>query len=331
MNYRFQLQPYKTPASRLTCPSCGAKREFAPYIDTTTGEILAAHVGRCNRELNCGYHYKPEQFFSEVGRSFTPHQPKHLPEPPKVEPSFVSGSLVEQSMKNWKCNNLFQWMANLFGEKPVFDLSLEYFVGTAKHWPGATVFWQTDRIGNFRGGKIMLYDPETGKRTRNPDHVTWVHRVAKLNDYNLVQCFFGEHLITEYPDKTIAVVESEKTALICSLHYPEYVWIATGGKNGCRWHLKDVSNVLAGRRVIFFPDSDAFDVWSAKVSELMKTVDADLRISDFIDSKLSESEKSNGLDLADMLLSNWCKVGQFGANCTTLHQPAPVGQGAGGI
>ena len=48
----------------------------------------------------------------------------------------------------------------------------------------------------------MLYNSETGKRIKEPyNHVTWVHSVLHKDDYNLKQCFFGEHLLSE--DKTV--------------------------------------------------------------------------------------------------------------------------------
>ncbi|MEL6152563.1 MAG: PG0870-related protein [Bacteroidota bacterium] len=52
--YRYTLAPYQGPASRYTCPRCQRRRQFVRYIDTQQGTHLAEHVGRCNREINCG-------------------------------------------------------------------------------------------------------------------------------------------------------------------------------------------------------------------------------------------------------------------------------------
>ena len=46
-------------------------------------------------------------------------------------------------------------------------------------------------------------------------------------EWELSQCLFGEHLLSLYPDRTVALVESEKTAVICAGFIPEYVWLAT--------------------------------------------------------------------------------------------------------
>jgi rubredoxin len=59
------LEKYKGLGSRHTCPACGAKKVFVRYVDTETGRYLADHVGRCNRESNCGYHFKPKDYFAE--------------------------------------------------------------------------------------------------------------------------------------------------------------------------------------------------------------------------------------------------------------------------
>jgi hypothetical protein len=42
------------------------------------------------------------------------------------------------------------------------ELIAQFYIGTSKHWPGATIFWQIDHQGRIRTGKIMLYDPRGG-------------------------------------------------------------------------------------------------------------------------------------------------------------------------
>ena len=96
-------------------------------------------------------------------------------------------------------------------------LMSEYRVGTSKHWPGSCVFWQIDINGRVRTGKVMLYDAESGKRVKEPySHLTWAHSLLKLPDFNLRQCFFGEHLLPMNRGKPVALVESEKTAMVAS-------------------------------------------------------------------------------------------------------------------
>ena len=71
---------------------------------------------------------------------------------------------------------LARWTCGECDKEAIDLLSVEYHVGTSKHWTGATVFWQVDNQGKVRTGKVMLYNPETGKRVKEPySHVSWVH------------------------------------------------------------------------------------------------------------------------------------------------------------
>ncbi len=63
--YRYILEPYKGIATRHTCPACEQKRCFSRYIDSENKISFPSHVGRCDREEKCGYHFTPKQYFKE--------------------------------------------------------------------------------------------------------------------------------------------------------------------------------------------------------------------------------------------------------------------------
>jgi hypothetical protein len=55
--------------------------------------------------------------------------------------------------------------------------------------------------------------------------------IKAFKEPEFYQCLFGLHRITEdYQKKTIAIVESEKTAIVMSILLPHYIWLATGVK-----------------------------------------------------------------------------------------------------
>ncbi len=146
----------------------------------------------------------------------------------------------------------------------------------------------------------MLYDTESGKRIKQPfNHVTWVHSLLRLNDFNLQQCLFGEHLLSERPNDPVALVESEKSAIIASWYLPQYVWLATGGKHGC--FNETALRCLCGRQVTLFPDLGATVHWRGKM-ELMKRLGIDVSLFDFMELNASVDEQTEGLDIADYLL-----------------------------
>jgi len=44
--------------------------------------------------------------------------------------------------------------------------------------------------------------------------IDWAHKALKLGNLSLNQCLFGEHLLNEYRNKPVAIIKSEKTAII---------------------------------------------------------------------------------------------------------------------
>ena len=262
--HRFILEPYKGMSTRHTCPNCHRQRCFSKYIDTEKQIQFPKYVGRCDHEQKCGYHFTPRDYFEQnpsekdklAENSFRNYAP--IKEIQPIATSYIDLDIVNQSLRGYPTNKLFQFLSAQFGETETLKLMKKYKVGTSKYWDGATVFWQTDNQNKVRTGKIMLYNSETGKRIKEPyNHVTWVHSVLHKGDYNLKQCFFGEHLLSEDKSRPVALVESEKTALVASYYLPQFLWIASGGKNGC-FNANSLS-VLAGRTVVLFPDLGATD------------------------------------------------------------------------
>lgn len=99
-------------------------------------------------------------------------------------------------------------------------------------------------------------DTVTGHRIKEPfNQVNWVHSVRKMPN------FHGEHLLSgtsaAMSAKPVALVESEKTALIAALFIPDFVWLATGGMHGC--FNSEAMQVLKEHKVILFPDLKAID------------------------------------------------------------------------
>lgn len=115
-----------------------------------------------------------------------------------------------------------------------------------------------------------------------------------MEPYYLQQCLFGEHLIAVDQVRPVAVVESEKTAIVAAGFMPEYIWTATAGKNNLN---REKLKPLQGRRVVLFPDLMAFGKWG----EIVKGI-PDVTVSDILERRASDADKAAGLDLADFLL-----------------------------
>ena len=201
-------------------------------------------------------------------------------------------------MKGYETNNFIQYLIKLFGVEITTEIVNSYLIATSKYWNGATVFWQIDTQGKVRTGKIMLYSPVTGKRIKEPfNYITWVHKALKQPEFELKQCLFGEHLINQFLFKPVAIVESEKTAIIASVYLPQFVWVAVGSLSNLN---AEKCSVLRGRTVVLYPDLNGFEKWNEKAKALSDL--ASFKVSDLLERKATEAERKQGLDVADYLI-----------------------------
>ena len=304
-NYRYILEKYAGSKTRFKCPECQNKSNtFVRYIDSETGEYIDESVGKCNRENKCGYHIKPQQFFAKNGKPFVPYGGYHGLTSIKrilnpLKPTYIPPWIYQESLLHAK-NNFLAYLKSLIGDDATLKLREAYRIGSSEHWEAATVFWQIDTKGLIRTGKIMLYDRITGKRIKEPyNHITWAHTAYKLPDFNLNQCLFGEHLLVGN-DKPIGIVESEKTAIICSHYLTDKIWLATGGMSNFK---AERFQILEKREVTFFPDLGAYDTWEKKIMNGLSFIKK-RSIDITIENCATEQERADGLDLADFLIIN---------------------------
>lgn len=299
MQYHFHLERYKTPSSRYTCPQCGHGREFTRYVDDE-GNHIDPTCGRCNREVNCGYHLTPSEFFTihpehpmntyrrERVRSTPSAARVANPTPSHPTPtSYIDWSLVERF---GGYNNAFvEFLCGLFDLPTIKRVCDRYAVGS---YGRDAVFWQIDITGRVRSGKVMAYNPDTGHRNK-AQHPRWMHNLERIEGYNLKQCLFGEHLLRLHPSLPVGLVESEKTAVIMAAVLPQFLWLATGGKGNFS---RDRLRVLQGREVVIFPDIDGHQKWSeqAKSLDFCKSV----KVSSILEDATPQ-EREAKIDIAD--------------------------------
>lgn len=307
MDYRFKLEKYSGKKSRFRCPKCQKQNQFTRYIDLETNEYLNEYVGVCNRVDKCGYHYTPSDFFKDnpENNKKTTFQPTiSKTQKPPAPISLINQKAYEKSLIGYTDNNFFLFLKELFGQDIALSLITKYKIGTSKLWNGgSTIFWQIDSMNRVRTGKIMKYDRLTGKRIKEPfPHINWVHSLINKPEYNLKQCLFGEHLLKKYSNKPIAIVESEKTAVIASAYFPHFTWLASGSLQNLK---PELLKPIRSKEIILFPDTSkngtAFNKWNKVASELKQKF-IHCTVSSFLEKNASEDEKLSGYDLADYLI-----------------------------
>jgi hypothetical protein len=272
---------------------------------------VANHVGICNRASKCGYHYSPKHFFRDNpqingNNSNGTHQKlvnhnntytnKTVKDPSNMKPSYIDKKIFNNSLSNYNQNNFIKYLDTIFDKQTVDHLINIYKIGTSSHFNGGTtIFWQIDINNNIRTGKLIKYNPSSGKRIKKPYVATnWIHSLHCMKDFNLKQCLFGEHLLKEDLSAPVAIVESEKTAIIALAKMPEYLWLATGSLNEFK---ASKLEVLRNRRVVAFPDLGAYGYWLKKAA----VIDFPIEVSDYLEKNAIESQRNEGMDIADFL------------------------------
>lgn len=326
IEHRFSLDK---SSKKYGCPGC-EKRTFTRYVDTITGEVLNTNVGRCDREESCAYHYTPREYFAD--NLYQPAQMPGNPKPYRTQPKPKAGRLpqvmAQATLDRYDSNQLIRWLATLPGwnVQRAEQTARLYRVGTGRDktpvegWP---IFWQIDQLDQVRSGKLIRYDPDTGKREKGEGiNINWIHSMLQranqlptdISQWSLDQCLFGLHLVNTDKTKPIAIVEGEKTALICSQYLPGMIWLSTGQKNGLN---RDKLRPIAGRKIVLFPDKGkAFDAWNHKAGEFKN--EFNIHVSTLLEREVPNQHE--GYDLADYLI-------RYDINTFTVSAPDPYPYG----
>ena len=272
----FSVNPNK---NCYKCFSCGAGGDAVKFLMEYKGSRLS--YPDALRYLAKKYSIPiPDDDDDERWKHIKPAKPREIVEVHK-ELLVMPRSMVLMTAKNQQPNIFIDWFRHLpWANDPtnnqlsrVKETLWLYCVGG---WTdGRVCFWQIDEQGRPHGGKLMRYGND-GKRdkTENPG---WMHNQKGIreqldlerNEYRAT--LFGLHLLNRYPQATINIVESEKTALICANAYghPERsLWMACGGLKFLK--LESLQPLIdQGRRVWLWPDKDGVEDWKQKCEHLL--------------------------------------------------------------
>lgn len=242
-------------------------------------------------------HYNLIDFWSSD--TCTTPLPSPQPKPKAIpQPIYIDNSLIIKGLNHYDKNNLVAFMRTLLNDEWVQYLITEFRIGTSKAYEGANIFWYLDERSNATYGKIMLYDSITGKRNKNylPKSV---HDLMKLEKPS--HSLFGLHRAqTESKSKVIAIVESEKTAILMTALMPQMVWVATGGMSQLNF---DKYDCLLDRFILLYPDGNAFDLWSEKAKEA-NSEGFNVQVDDY----LKRQGYNDNTDISDIAINNqWFK------------------------
>lgn len=328
-NFKYTLEPYTSARAYHTCPRCG-QLKFTNYINVDTGEYLADDVGRCERINSCGYHRKPNDYFSTIKTNNKMDQLTEIPVKPVtavINPKYLNRYPTIREVGPSLCA-LAIFLAKYFGLQKTLEILELYNVRVSKRYKtngkyGAAFIYEAID-GTIRQLKEMGYNSDTGRRLKDGQPAQQIVKGGQYVDkpegdkifmagkyldpsVELIPkwCFFGEHLLMPSLNKIVYIVESEKSAIICNACHPDYIWLATGGQHGCKWTSYDVFKVLEGRQIVLFPDLNSEEDWNAKACILSE---AGLNVSIYNLSEqffVTDIDRAKSLDIADFMLQVW--------------------------
>jgi hypothetical protein len=277
MKFRFENNKPKG-----TCISCGSEGRYRFFEDSETGQRLPAEYGRCDRINACGY-------FKAPPINYTTSSDTNVT---------VDLAVVRKSLTHYRRNAFFEFLCTTFNEPIAYAQVLLYEVGSANE--NRTVFWYKDEWGYYRNAKVYSYLSD-GKRDKS---YIPRYQFTKKQGYSIP--IYGSHIIPMAQGtgiRKIAVVESEKTAVIASAVYKDAIWLASGGSHmltdeRCK-RLAKLSKMLHNAPVHLFADADeagrkGFQAAQKRLISLMTPVlyhDA-------------YPNRNDGWDIADDILSN---------------------------
>lgn len=215
------------------------------------------------------------------------------------------------SSKSSFCRAVVQ--SGLLTQRQMVHAALRYRLGRSKD--DAVIYWQIDRKGHTHDGKLMWYGPDCHRlKNRNATWVTYLlkkHYGVPQDIFQATHCFFGTHQLSTVNCKlstktTICIVEAEKSAVILSELYPQYIWLAAGGM-----HEVQVNKFIPLRyyRVILFPDTDpdqrAYRCWYDAAQKVMNSFfwprGNIIRVSPLLELHATEEQKRRKIDLVDYI------------------------------
>ena len=325
---------FEKGSKKHQCPACHKKR-FVRFIDVQSQEYLPEIYGKCDREMNCGYHLNPykngyakdntikSEFNYQINRPIV--KPKRVCIPKDV--LYKTRKAYEE---NTFIQNLLNNIAFPFESEDIEKIIAQYHLGTiAKGYrKGATTFPFIDIDNNVRAIQVKQFDKHN--HTIGTD---FLHSIIEkhykrnkqqipnwLKAYNKnetkVSCLFGEHLLSKYPLNPVALVEAPKTAIYGTLYFgfpnnpKNLLWLAV-------YNLSSLNinkcKALKGRNVYLFPDlskeGKAFNLWSNKAKQIQQQIENSFfKVSDLLEELAPNQDKEEGKDIADYLIKlDWHK------------------------
>ena len=279
--YPFRFE--KSPKKKGVCPQCGHKDQFRYYEDLSSIR-QSLEFGKCERINNCGYHKHP----IVAGKMST--NSTVFEQADNQEIIFPS--------KDW-INKFENWVENASSNFHIYCLSigipLNHLVlhGVGTDNQGKTVFIFRDKDKRIVNAKWSSYatDGHREKEDKKGIPNSYSMKQPTEGDKKYRLCLYGEDRLEAIIKKIVVLVESEKTKVIASFHYPEFDWVSCGSNSGLT---DDKISVLFGRKIIWLCDADKAGRDNSSIKKL-NSYKQNYEVIDLF------PDRTDGYDIADAI------------------------------
>ncbi len=259
-------EKFKFSKKGMKCPSCPSSDAFFPIIKKN-GE-LDMETGKC---FSCGQFFVSKKNFEQKEYEY------------KIKPTFnIKPDFLEKLKDNPLVDNFSTELLKRYNGISYYLKRYNVVCASIsgnKKWKNFTGFPKIDYSQKIRSIKCFLFEENLktacytiqreGKTEKKVKYINWLHALKPelydAENFQFVDCFFGEHLIFNNDYKYVGVVESEKTAIVSNYFFgKDWIFLATGSKaNISKLHLKGIND----KKVVLFPDADGLKAWTDFVKE----------------------------------------------------------------
>lgn len=310
---------------RYKCFKCGSSDGFQYLIDNRTNEQLPSEFGKCHA---CSYQNYPKT------EKITRHQIRSLKY--KDTLNVVHKSEVKDRLnipneiyQKWLIRNdkplpkFFEILTKVIGLEQVYELIDLYQIGMVPKQANDTFLFPYINLDNeIKAVQVKQFN-ELNKTTLND----WLHTkqyavacglpLEWITSYrakqNKVACMMGEHLISQYPERTVIIHESLKNVFYYTAHVglpnksnEAPVQLASGAVSYL--NIEKIKKLSSGiyRNLILMPDPEtkAVNAWTRIYEQVRSTLSSQWNVT-LIDLRGELKDLPAGFDIADFLFEQW--------------------------
>jgi len=309
--------------NKRTCPNCGYKKRFVPYVDVDLSEA-GNEFGKCERVNNCGHHQYPKSEAKEWN-------PRGDQETYTYVPDGVLKSLYKRGGECSFEGAFMQWASKLAGysEELAYEILGCYMVSTqqmVKDSKGnaGTAFPFVDFQMHTTDIQFKAFN---GLKTDHSAGVNWAHsalkKAGKLPESRRRRALFGEHLLSkDYIDDAphVHIFEAPKTAIMAAMWFythhrkppQRHVFLAAGALTFLSYlciddyYINRMKPVFARcLSVTLWPDLSEGGTSEAKwlqyAEAMQEQYGGNFKLNTSLNDYATDEQVKSGSDLADFL------------------------------